>query len=84
MAYTWYSPGESQISGEFDRHPAAPAPLEALPADHVITIDEKAAPVIRAKRNSSMRVGLRLVREVIAAGFVTQHGQRHGCPGCLS
>jgi len=32
---------------------------------------DKAALAVRAKRDSSMRVGLRLVREGRAAGFVT-------------
>ena len=34
-------------------------------------MDDKAAQAIRAKRDSSMRVGVRLVREGRAAGFVT-------------
>lgn len=63
---------EPQIRAELDRHPtAASLPLEIIPASEVITMDDKAAQAVRAKRDSSMRVGLRLVREGRAAGFVT-------------
>src|SRR5206468_478609 len=40
-------------------------------ATEVIGMSEKAANAVRSKRDSSMRVGLRLVREGRAAGFVT-------------
>jgi glycerol-3-phosphate acyltransferase PlsX len=60
------------IQGELDRHSsAAGLPLEVIPASEVITMEEKAAQAVRSKRDSSMRVGLRLVREGRAAGFVT-------------
>jgi glycerol-3-phosphate acyltransferase PlsX len=36
-----------------------------------ISMDDKAAQAVRAKRDSSMRVGLRLVREGSASGFFT-------------
>lgn len=63
---------QSQIRAELDRHPAASfLPIEVIPATEVITMEEKAAQAVRAKRDSSMRVGLRLVREGRAAGFVT-------------
>ncbi len=63
---------EAQIRAELDRHPtAAGLPLEIVPASEVITMHDKAAQAVRAKRDSSMRVGLRLVREGEAAGFVT-------------
>jgi phosphate acyltransferase len=63
---------EPQIRAELDRHSsAASLPLEIIPASEVITMDDKAAQAVRAKRDSSMRVGLRLVREGRAAGFVT-------------
>lgn len=63
---------EPQIRAELDRHPtAASLSLEIIPASEVITMDDKAAQAVRAKRDSSMRVGLRLVREGRAAGFVT-------------
>jgi len=40
-------------------------------ASEVITMDDKAVQAMRAKRDSSMRVGLRMVRDGLAAGFVT-------------
>ena len=40
-------------------------------ASERIAMDEKAAQAVRAKRDSSMRVGLKLVREGKCAGFVT-------------
>ena len=40
-------------------------------ASERIGMDEKAAHAVRAKRDSTMRVGLKLVREGKAAGFVT-------------
>jgi glycerol-3-phosphate acyltransferase PlsX len=63
---------EATIRAELDRHPAAAGlPLEVVPATEVITMDDKVALAVRAKRDSSMRVGLRLVRDGRAAGFVT-------------
>ncbi len=46
-------------------------PIETVPATEVIGMHEKAAQAVRSKRDSSMRVGLRLVREGKAAGFIT-------------
>jgi glycerol-3-phosphate acyltransferase PlsX len=40
-------------------------------ASEWITMNDKAAQAVRSKRDSSMRVGLKLVREGKAAGFVT-------------
>ena len=40
-------------------------------ASEVVTMEDKAAQALRSKRDSSLRVGLRLVREKRAAGFVT-------------
>src|SRR5271166_5155644 len=63
---------EATIKAELDRHPsAARLPLEIVHASEVITMEDKAVQAVRAKRDSSMRVGLRLVREGRAAGFVT-------------
>jgi glycerol-3-phosphate acyltransferase PlsX len=42
-----------------------------VPAAEWITMDEKAATAIRKKPGSSMRVGLRLVKENKVAGFLT-------------
>jgi len=63
---------EPAIKAELDRHPAASRlPLEIVHASEVITMEDKAVQAMRAKRDSSMRVGLRLVREGQASGFVT-------------
>ena len=63
---------ESQIRAELDRHPTAlHLPLEIVNAEEVITMDDKVAQAVRAKRDSSMRVGIRLVRDAVAGGFVT-------------
>src|SRR5437879_13466890 len=63
---------EPQIRAELERHAAAAElPLEIVHASEVIRMDDKAAKAVRSKRDSSMRVGLRLVREGRAGGFVT-------------
>ena len=46
-------------------------PIEIVHASERIGMDEKAASAVRSKRDSSMRVGLKLVREKKVAGFVT-------------
>src|ERR1700734_4155613 len=62
---------ESTIRAELDRHPSASRlPLEIVHASEHITMEDKVE-AIRAKRDSSMRVGLRLVRDGQASGFVT-------------
>jgi phosphate acyltransferase len=63
---------ESALRPELARYSAAAnLPIEILHASEIISMEEKAAQAVRAKRDSSMRVGLRLVREGQAAGFVT-------------
>jgi glycerol-3-phosphate acyltransferase PlsX len=63
---------EEVIQPELDRHSsAAGLPIEIVHASEVITMDDKAVQAVRAKRDSSMRVGLRLVREGEASGFVS-------------
>jgi len=62
---------ESIVRPELHRHRAAASlPIEIVHASEYITMDDK-VDAIRAKRDSSMRVGLRMVREGQAAGFVT-------------
>jgi glycerol-3-phosphate acyltransferase PlsX len=46
-------------------------PIEIVHASEHIGMNEKAANAVRTKRDSSMRVGLKLVREKKVAGFVT-------------
>jgi len=65
--------GRSQeIKAELANHPAAAdLPIEVVNATEIIGMHEKAAQAVRSKRDSSMRVGLRLVRDGLAQGFVT-------------
>ena len=61
-----------ELDREIERHPTVRnLPIELVHATEVIGMGEKAATAVRSKRDSSMRVGLRLVREGRAAGFVT-------------
>ena len=46
-------------------------PVFIVPATEWITMDDKAAQAVRSKRDSTMRVGLKMVREGRAAGFFT-------------
>ncbi len=63
---------EDAIRAELDAHPSwRRRPIHILGASEVIGMHEKAAQAVRSKRDSSMRVGLRLVRDGKAAGFVT-------------
>jgi phosphate acyltransferase len=63
---------EPLIRAELGRVPAAASlPIQVIHASEVIAMEDKAAQAVRAKRDSSLRVGLRLVREGKAAGFVT-------------
>jgi phosphate acyltransferase len=60
------------LEGELSRYPAVSGlPIEIVHASEVISMDDKAVQAVRSKRDSSMRVGLRLVRERRAVGFVT-------------
>src|SRR5437879_620206 len=63
---------EATVRAELERHRfAARLPIEIVHASEYITMQDKAVQAVRAKRDSSMRVGLRLVREGRAGGFVT-------------
>src|SRR5579864_5645002 len=62
---------EPVVKAELERHRGAGyLPIEIVHASEYITMDDKVE-AIRAKRDNSMRVGLRLVREGQAHGFVT-------------
>jgi glycerol-3-phosphate acyltransferase PlsX len=62
---------EGRLKAELSHYPGARRlPVEVVHASDVITMEDKVE-AIRAKRDSSIRVGLRLVREGRAAGFVT-------------
>lgn len=63
---------EAQVRAELTRHRGASRlPIDVIHASQVITMDDKAVQAVRAKRDSSIRVGVRLVREGKADGFVT-------------
>jgi phosphate acyltransferase len=63
---------EPLIRAELGRVPAAASlAIQVIHASEVIAMEDKAVQAVRAKRDSSLRVGLRLVREGKAAGFVT-------------
>jgi glycerol-3-phosphate acyltransferase PlsX len=63
---------EPLLRAEMERYPAVrDLPIEVVHASEVVTMDDKAVQAVRSKRDSSIRVGLRLVREGRAAGFVT-------------
>src|SRR5437016_1922305 len=63
---------EEQLRAELQRYRwITRLPIEIVPASEVITMEDKVAQAVRAKRQSSMHVGIRLVREGRAAGFVT-------------
>jgi phosphate acyltransferase len=62
---------EPTVKAELNRHRSwSQLPIEIVHASEYITMDDKVE-AIRAKRDNSMRVGLRLVREGRARGFVT-------------
>jgi len=56
---------------QFPGTPRRRLPIFIVPASEWISMEDKAAQAVRSKRDSSMRVGLRMVREGRAAGFVT-------------
>ena len=62
---------EAALRAELRHHGAHGAPIEVVNATEVVAMDEKVAQAVRAKRDSTLRVGLRLVRDGRAAGFVT-------------
>src|SRR5690242_6836770 len=63
---------EDRLRRELAHHPfALGLPIEVIHASEVISMKDKASQAVRSKRDSSMRVGLRLVREGRASGFVT-------------
>src|SRR6266516_1801638 len=63
---------EETLRAEMFRHPFARSlPISIVHASEVSSLDDKAVQAVRAKRDSSMRVGLRLVREGQAGAFIT-------------
>src|ERR1700681_1482883 len=63
---------EPALRAELARYAAAAGlPIDVVHASEVIGMEDKAVKAVRAKRDSSMRVGLRLVRDGQASGFIT-------------
>src|SRR6185295_2254780 len=63
---------EDVIRRELDLHPnAAELPIEIVHAREVITMEDAAAKAVRAKKDSSIRVACRLVRDGKAHGIVS-------------
>lgn len=64
---------ETEVRAELDTHITARIlrNLKVVHAAETIGMHEKAAQAVRTKKQSSMHVGLRLVREGRAAGFIT-------------
>ena len=52
-------------------------PIEIRHAAEVITMEDSAAKVVRTKKNSSIHVAARLVRDGDADGFVSEIGRAH-------
>jgi phosphate acyltransferase len=63
---------EEAIAAELRKYPGwEKLPLRIVPATEVITMEDSAAKAVRAKKDSSIRVGSRLVRDGGVAGFVS-------------
>src|SRR5712691_2496294 len=63
---------EEVVREELQKHPqAATLPIEVHHASEFITMEDSAAKAVRAKKDSSVRVASRLVRDGIAQGFVS-------------
>jgi glycerol-3-phosphate acyltransferase PlsX len=62
---------EAQIQAELKKHDAADLPLQIHHASQVIEMDDKPGEASRNKQDSSMHVGLRLVKEGQADAFVS-------------
>ena len=63
---------EAQLRAELAHHPSHRGlHIGVVNATEVVGMHEKAAHAVKTKRDSSMRVGVRLVRDGRAAGFIT-------------
>ncbi len=62
---------QAQIEAELDRHKLDGLSLEIQPASQVITMTDKPSDVVRQKKDSSMHVGLNLVKNGEADAFVS-------------
>src|SRR5262249_21632562 len=63
---------EDAVQRELEQHPDhRDLPIEIVNASERITMEDSAARAVRSKRDSSMRVASRLVRDGVAQGFVS-------------
>ncbi len=62
---------EEVIQAELSRHDTAGLPLQIVPASQVIEMHDHAAMAVRRKKDASIVVGVRLVREGQADAFVS-------------
>jgi glycerol-3-phosphate acyltransferase PlsX len=63
---------EEMLRAELARHPFSRSlPITIVHASEVITMEDKAVQAVRAKRDSTIRVGLRLVRDGKASAFIS-------------
>jgi glycerol-3-phosphate acyltransferase PlsX len=62
---------EERILALLHKHDVAGLPIEVVHASEVITMDESAATAARKKKDSSIRVAARLMREAGVAGVVS-------------
>src|SRR5260370_23917311 len=62
---------QSVVRAELARHAAPNLPIEFVPASDVITMNDHPAQAFRRKKDSSLHVAARLVREAKADGMVS-------------
>lgn len=62
---------KARIETELGKHDTSGLKLEVIPADEVIAMDESPSAAGKSKQQSSMHVGMRLVKDGQADGFVT-------------
>ncbi len=63
---------EHEVRAELRNHSSsALEKIQVVHASEVIGMDEKAAQAVRSKKDSTMRIGLRMVRDGKASGFIT-------------
>lgn len=61
----------SAVRAELAKHSPTHLPIEIVPASEAITMDDHPAQAFRRKKDSSVHVAARLVREAKAQGFVS-------------
>ncbi len=62
---------EERIQEELRKHPPPPVPLEIIPAREVISMQDAISQAVRKKKESSLHVAARLVRDGRADGLVS-------------